>query len=130
MRRNPGNATANARFELQEVIGEILRKHRIDPSVHNYDLRLRMPTYIDPLIGRADSYESSGQDGDLILFVKKMWEIHKDGAVGDIVCYYFENGRRMMYPDKIEEFMSIQRMFAQKIKGQGWLDSGMRLKRK
>jgi hypothetical protein len=30
MRRNPGNAIADARFELQEVIEEILRKHRID----------------------------------------------------------------------------------------------------
>ncbi len=153
---------ANARFELQEVIEEILRKHRIDPGEHKYDLRLRMPTYFDPLIGRVDICESSGQNGDLILFVKKMggkfirmgqyyemngdhtsdpviamdagssyWvPVRIDRAVGDIFCYYIENGRRMMYPDKIEEFMSIHGMFAQKIKGQGWLDSGMRLKRK
>lgn len=53
-----------------------------------------------------------------------------DRAVGEIFCSYIENGRRVMYPDKIEEFMSIQRMFAQKIRGQGWLDSGIKLKRK
>ncbi len=51
-------------------------------------------------------------------------------AVGDIVCYYIEDGRRITYPDKIEEFISIQRIFAQKIKEQGWLDSGIKLKRK
>ncbi len=162
MRRNPGNAIANAKLELQDIIEEILRKHRIDPGDHNYDLRLRMPTYFDPFIGRINNQESERHNGDLILFVKKMggkfirvgqyyeqngdhtsdpviamdagssyWvPVRIDRAVGDIFCYYIENGKRMMYPDKIEEFMSIQRMFAQKIREQGWLDSGMRLKRK
>lgn len=154
--------TANTKLEIQEVVEDILRKHRIDPGNHNYDLRLRLPTYFDPLTGGMDSNESIGQNGDLILFVKKMggkfirmgqyyeqngdhtsdpviamdagssyWvPVRIDRAVGEIFCYYIENGKRMMYPDKIEEFMSIQRMFAQKIREQGWLDSGMRLKRK
>ncbi len=162
MRRNPGNAIANARFELQDIIEEILRKHRIDPGDHRYDLRLRMPTYFDPLLGRVSSYESARQNGDLILFVKKMvgkfirigqyYELNGDHtsdpviamgagsnywvpvgidrAIGDIVCYYIENGKRMMYPDRIEEFKSIQRMFAQNIRQQGWLESGIRIKRK
>ncbi len=162
MRRNHGNAIANAKLEIQEIIEEILRKHRIDPGDHNYDLRLRMPTYFDPFIGRINNQESSGQNGDLILFVKKKggrflrmgqyyelsgdhtsdpviamdagssyWvPVRIDRAVGDIVCCYIENGKRMMYPDKIEEFISIQRIFAQKIREQGWLDSGIKLKRK
>ena len=162
MRRSIGNATANAKPEIQDVIEEILRKHRIDPGDHNYDLRLRMPTYFDPLIGRVDSNESAGQNGDLILFVKKMsgrfirigqyYEMNGDHtsdpviamdagnsywvpvrierALGDIFCYYIENSRRIMYPDKLEEFMLSQRMFAQKIREQGWLESGIRIKRK
>ncbi|MDW7728105.1 MAG: hypothetical protein SCH70_13575 [Candidatus Methanoperedens sp.] len=121
-----------------------------------------MPTYLDPLIGSIDSYESTGQNGDLILFVKKkggrfirIGQYYEDNgdltsdpviamdagssywapvrieqAAGDFFCYYIENGRRMMYPDKVEEFMSIQCMFAQKIREQGWLDSGIKLKRK
>jgi hypothetical protein len=153
MRRNPGNAIANVRFELQDIIEEILRKHRIDPGDHRYDLRPRMPTYFDPFLGNVDRYESAGQNGDLILFVKKMggkfirvgqyydlngdhtsdpviamdagssywFPVRIDRAVGDIVCHYIENGKRMMCPDKIEEFMSIQRMLAQKIREQGWL---------
>lgn len=162
MRRNPGNAIANAMLEIQEVIEEILRKHRIDPGDHRYDLRLRMPIYFDPFIGKVNNHESAGENGDLILFVKKMggkfirmgqyyemngdhtsdpviamdagssyWvPVRIDRALGDIVCYYIESGKRMMYPDKIEEFMSIQRMFAQKIREQGWLDSGIKLKKK
>jgi hypothetical protein len=87
MRRMPRNAIATARLELQEVIEEILRKHRIDPGDHRYDLRLRMPTYFDPLIGRVDSYESAGQNGDLILFVKKM-----GGRFLRVGQYYEQNG--------------------------------------
>ncbi len=162
MRRNPGNVIANAKLELQNVIEEILRKHRIDPGDHNYDLRLRMPTYFDPLIGKINNQESSGQNGDLILFVKKkagrfirMGQYYEQNgdhtsdpviamdaggiywipaviarADGDIFCYYIENGKRVMHPDKIEEFMSVQRVFAQKIRQQGWLGSGIKLKRK
>lgn len=87
MRRKPRNAIANAKLELQEVIEEILRKHRIDPGNHNYDLRLRMPTYFDTLTGRVDSNESTGQNGDLILFVKKM-----GGKFIRIGEYYEMNG--------------------------------------
>ena len=162
MRRSTGNATANAKLEIQDITEKILIKHRIDPIGYKYNLRLRMPTYFDPFIGRIDSYESIGQNGDLILFVKKMggkfirmgqyyelngdhtsdpviamdagssyWvPVRIDRAVGVIFCYYIENGRRMMYPDKIEEFMLIQRMLAQKIREQGWLDSAIKLKRK
>jgi len=110
MRRNPGNAIANARLELQDVIEEILRKHRIDPGDHNYDMRLRMPTYFDPFIGRIDSYESAGQNGDhtsdpviAMDAGSSYWvPVRIDRAVGDIFCYYIENGRRVMYPDKIK----------------------------
>ncbi len=153
--------TANIKLEIQEVIEDILRKHRVDPRNHKYDIRLRMPTYFDPFIGNIGSKGLSRQNGDLILFIKKLdryirigqyyeqsgdhtsdpviamdagssyWvPVRIDRAVGDIVCYYIEGGKRMMYPDKIEEFMSIQRMFAQKIREQGWLDSGIKLKRK
>lgn len=153
--------TANAKLEIQDIIEKILYKRRVDPGGYKYDFRLRMPTYFDPFIGGTCSQESAEQNGDLILFVKKLdkyirigqyYEYHGDltsdpviaidynygkwipirieRAIGDITCSYIENGKRMMYPDKIEEFMSIQRMFAQKIREQGWLDSGIKLKRK
>ncbi len=162
MGRNTRNAIANAKLKLQDVIEKILRNHRIDPGVHKYDLRLRMPTYFDPLTGRTNNQESSEQNGDLILFVKKKagrfirigqyyeqngdhtsdpavafdcicrnWiPIMIERTAGDTVCSHIEKRRRIMYPDKIEEFISFQRMFAQKIRQQGWLENGIRIKRK
>lgn len=161
MRRSTGNTTANAKLEIQDITEKILIKHRIDPIGYKYNLRLRMPTYFDPLMERAGSIESVGQNGDLILFIKKLdrhirigqyyedngdltsdpvlaldyncgrWiPIRIERVIGDTFYSYIENGKRVMYPDKLEEFMSFQRMFAQKIREQGWLYSGMRLKRK
>lgn len=161
MRRSIGNATANAKLEIQDITEKILIKHRIDPIGYKYNLRLRMPTYFDPLMERAGSIESVGQNGDLILFIKKLdryirlgqyyedegeltsdpvlamdydkgnWiPIRIERAIGDLICSYIENGRCVIYPDKLEEFIAFQRMFAQKIREQGWLDSGIKLKRK
>ncbi len=162
MRGSPGKAIGTARLELQDVIEEILRKHRIDPEHHRYDIRLKMPKYFDPLTGSINNQESSGENGDLILFVKKMsgrfirigqyyeqngdhtsdpvlamdciyqnWiPVMIERAAGDTVCSYIENGKRVMYPDKIEEYISFQCMLSQKIRGQGWLESGIRIKRK
>ncbi len=120
-----------------------------------------MPTYFDPLMERVGSDESIGQNGDLILFIKKLdryirigqyyedngdhtsdpilamdydkgiWiPIRVEWATGDIICSYIENGKRVIYPDKLEEFKLIQHMFTQKIREQGWLESGIRIKRK
>ncbi len=153
--------TANTKLEIQDIIEKILYKRRVDPGGHKYDFRLRMPTYFDPFTGKMDSDESVGQNGDLILFIKKLdkyirigqyyekngdltsdpiiaidynygkWiPIRIERAIGDTVYSYIENGKRVMYPDKIDEFMSFQRMFGQNIREQGWLDNGMRLKRK
>ena len=152
---------ANTKLEIQDIIEEILRKHRIDPRNHKYDIRLRMPAYFDPFIGRIGTQESTEQNGDLILFVKKLdryirigqyyeyngdltndpviaidynygkWiPIRIERVIGDTVYSYIENGKRVMYPDKIEEFESFQRMFAQNVRKQGWLESGIKLKRK
>lgn len=161
MRRTTRNAIANAKLEIQDITEKILIKHRIDPIGYKYNLRLRMPTYFDPLMEKISSDESVGKDGDLILFVKKLdryirigqyyedkgdltsdpvlamdygkgnWNpIRIERAAGYIICSYIENGKRVIYPDKLEEFKALQRMFAQKIRDQGWLESGMRIKRK
>lgn len=152
---------ANIKLEIQDIIEKILYKRRVDSGGYKYDFRLRMPTYFDPLMERVDSDESIGQNGDLILFIKKLdryirigqyyeddgdltsdpvlamdydngnWiPIRVERAAGDIVCSYVENCKRVIYQDKLEEFMAFQRMFAQKIRDQGWLDSGIKLKRK
>lgn len=164
MRRNPGNAIADAKLELQDVIEEILTKHRLDMFGHyKYDLRLRVPSHL--VIKNSDSYASVGHyyesDGDMVLFVKKLDRYMRIGLYyeqnGDHMCdpvlaidclnrvwcpiriervpvniilSYTVNGKRVVYPDKIEEFISFQRMFAQYIREQGWLENGIRIKRR
>lgn len=153
--------TANIKLEIQDIIEKILYKRRVNPGGYKYDFRLRMPTYFDPFIGKTGNQESVEQNGDLILFVKKLdryirigqyyedngehtsdpilamdydkgnWiPIRIERAIGDIICSYIENGKRVIYPDKLEEFRSFQCMFAQNIREQGWLDSGIKLNRK
>lgn len=153
--------TANTKLEIQDIIEKILYKRRVDPGGYKYDFRLRMPTYFDPLIGRRGKQGLSEQNGDLILFVKKLdryirigqyyedngdlmsdpviaidynygkWiPIRIERVIGETVYSHIENGRRVIYPDKIEEYMSIQRTFAQKIREQGWLENGIRIKRR
>lgn len=153
--------TANTKLEIQDIIEKILYKHHVNPGCYKYDVRLRMPAYFDPLMEGVASDESIGQNGDLILFVRKLdryirigqyyedngdltsdpviaidhnygkWiPIRIERVIGDADYSYIENSKRMMYLDKIEEFESSQRMFAQNIRKQGWLDNGIKLKRK
>ena len=49
---------------------------------------------------------------------------------GEIIISYARSGGRVMFPDKIEEFSSFEPKFAQYIKEQGWLENGVRIKRK
>lgn len=84
---------------------------------------------LDRYIRIGQYYEDNGDlTSDPIIAIDynygKWIPIRIEGVIGDTV-YSIENGKRMMYPDKIEEFMSIQ-----KIREQGWLDSGIKLKRK
>jgi len=39
---------------------------------------------------------------------------------------FLENGKRMIYPARIKEFKSFQRMFARNIREQGWLENGVK----
>ncbi|SNQ58979.1 hypothetical protein [Candidatus Methanoperedens nitratireducens] len=164
MRRKPGNEIAKAKLELQDVIEELLTRHRLDMFGHyKYDLRLRMPSRL--VINNADSYASVGHyyepDGGLVLFIRKLDRYMRIGLYydlnGDHMCdpvltiecinrvwhpigieripgyaalSYAVGCKRVMYPDKVEEFMSFQRMFAQYIREQEWLKNGVRIKRK
>lgn len=85
---------------------------------------------------RIGQYHEDNEDhtSDPILamdYGKGNWiPIRIERIIGETICICIENDKRVIYPDKIEEFMAFQRMFVQKIREQGWLDSGMRIKRK
>jgi hypothetical protein len=129
--------TMNGRLEIQFIVEKILRKHNINPSAESYYLKLRMPNYDDLVIEKEGEQVLVGHyyhhpSGDLISDPVLAFD-YRDGywfpvrieqVFGDTVCSFVENGKRMIYPGRIREFKSFQRMFARNIREQGWLENG------
>jgi hypothetical protein len=130
----------NSKLEIQNVVEKILLKHNIDPSAHTYFLKLRMLSYDDLVIEKEGEQVLVGHyyhhpSGDLISdpvlafdYNGGYWyPVRIEQVLGDTICSFVENGKRMIYPDRIKEFKSFQRMFARNIKDQGWLENGVRV---
>ncbi len=128
------------RYEIQNIVEKILRKHNINPSVESYYLKLSMPNFDDLVIEKEGEQVLVGHyyhhpSGDLISdpvlafdYNEGYWyPVRIEQVLGDTVCSFVENGKRMIYPDRIREFKSFQRMFARNIKEQGWLEKGVRI---
>ncbi len=127
-----------SRLEIQNIVEKILRKHNIDPSEEDYYLKLSMPNYDDLVIEKEGEQVLIGHyyhhpSGDLISdpvlvfdFNEGYWfPIRIEQALGDTMCSYFRNGKRMIYPQRFKEFKSFQRMFAKNLKEQGWLENAV-----
>lgn len=125
------------KLELQNITEKILRKNGINPSAHTYYLKLSMPYFDDLVIERVEEQVLVGHyyhhpSGDLIPdpilafdFNQGYWyPVRIEQILGEMTCSYVENGKRMVYPDKIKEFRSFQKMFARNIKLHGWLEKG------
>lgn len=126
-------------FEMQSISEEILIKHGIDPSAHEFLLKLHMRNYDDLVIEKEGAQVLVGHyyhhpSGDLISdpvlafdYNGGYWyPVRIEQTLGDMVCSYVENGKRMIYPARIKEFKSFQRMFARNIKEQRWLERGVK----
>ncbi len=128
----------NGKMEIQNIAEKILARHSIDPS-HDFYLKLSMPPYMDLVIERNDNIILVGhyreENGDLIsdpvLAMEDLNEIWSPVRIeqwcGDTVCSFYENDKLMIYPERMKEFRSFQRMFARNIREQGWLESGMKV---
>ncbi len=130
----------NSRFEIQNIVEKILRKYNIDPSGESYYLKLSMPNYDDLVIEKEGEQVLVGHyyhhpSGDLISdpvlafdYNQGYWyPVRIEQVLGDTVCSFIENGKRMIYPARIKEFKSFQRMFARNIREQGWFENGVRI---
>ncbi len=130
----------NSKLEIQNVVEKILQKHNIDPTSESYYLKLRMPNYDDLVIEKEGEQVLVGHyyhhpSGDLISdpvlafdYNGGYWyPVRIEQVFGDTICSFVENGKRMMYLDRIREFKSFQRMFARNIREQGWLENGVRI---
>ncbi|HEY9245305.1 MAG TPA: hypothetical protein VIO11_00510 [Candidatus Methanoperedens sp.] len=129
--------TKNNKFEMQNIIEKILQKHNIDPTAESYYLKLRKRNYDDLVIEKEGEQVLVGHyyhhlSGDLISdpvlafdYNHGYWyPVRIELALGDTICSFIENGKRMIYPARIKEFKSFQRMFARNIREQGWLENG------
>ena len=130
--------TKNNKFEMQNIIEKILQKHNIDPSAESYYLKLRKRNYDDLVIEKEGEQVLVGHyyhhpSGDLISdpvlafdYNGGYWyPVRIEQTLGDTVCSFVENGKRMIYPARIKEFKSFQRMFARNIREQRWLEDGV-----
>lgn len=130
----------NGKLEIQVISEKILIKHGIDPSAHEFFHKLRMRNYDDLVIEKEGMQVLVGHyyhhpSGDLISdpvlafdYNDRYWfPVRIEQTLGDMTCSYVENGKRMIYPAKIKEFKSFQRMFARNIREQGWLDRGVKV---
>ncbi|OGH07655.1 MAG: hypothetical protein A2W22_00640 [Candidatus Levybacteria bacterium RBG_16_35_11] len=60
--------------------------------------------------------------------VQDKWlELGIEQVLGDTVCAYYENGKRIVYEDRIKEFRAFQRMFIKNLIEQGWLENASRV---
>lgn len=126
------------KLEIQNITEKILAKHGIDPTKDFY-LKLSMRSYMDLVLERNGSvilvghYREEGGDliSDPVLAMEDMngyWHpVRIEQWCGDTVCSFWEGGKLMIYPNKIKEFKSFQRMFARNIREQGWLKDGMKV---
>ncbi|OGH04297.1 MAG: hypothetical protein A2W22_02405 [Candidatus Levybacteria bacterium RBG_16_35_11] len=130
----------NNRLEIQNIVEKILRKYSIDPTGESYYLKLSMPNYDDLVIEKEGEQVLVGHyyhhsSGDLIsdpvlafTYNHGYWyPVRIEQVPGDTICSFVKNGKRMIYPDRIKEFRSFQRMFARNIMEQGWLENGVRI---
>jgi hypothetical protein len=123
------------KLEIQTIAEKILVKHGIDTSKDFY-MKLSLLPYQDLIMERNGDIVLIGhyrkENGDLISDPVLVFDYNQgywypmdiEQWCSDTVCSYVEDGKRMIYPEKIKEFRSFQRMFSQNIKEQGWLDKG------
>ncbi len=138
---NTKSIPANNKLEMQNIIEKILIKHGIYPSAHEFFLKLRMPHYDDLIIEKEGAQVLVGHyyhhpSGDLLSDPVLAFDYNgghwfsvgiEQTTFGDTVCSYVENGKRMIFPARIKEFKSFQRMFASNIRAQGWLEKGAKV---
>jgi hypothetical protein len=121
-------------MEIQNIVEKILAKNNID-STKDFYLKLTMPPYMDLVLERNGDIILVGhyreENGDLIsdpvlaMEGGEIWSpIRIELWCGDTICAFYEDEKRMIYPERVKEFRAFQRMFARNIREQGWLENG------
>ena len=124
------------RMEIQTIVEKILAKHIID-STKDFYLKLTMPPYMDLVLERNGKVILVGhyrdENGDLIsdpvLAMENLngcwYPVRIELWCGDTICAFYKDEKRMIYPERVKEFRSFQRMFARNIREQEWMENGI-----
>ncbi len=124
----------NGKMEIQNIVEKLLAKHKI-AATKDFYLKLTMPPYMDLVLERNGDIILVGhyreENGDLIsdpvlaMEGQEIWApVRIDLWCGDTICAFYQDGKRMIYPNKIKEFRIFSRMFARNIREQGWMERG------
>ncbi len=125
----------NRKLDIQRIAEAILQKHGINPASTKYYLKLHNCSYADLVIEKAGGQvligHYTGKNGDLISDPvltldddQGLWyPVRIEQLCSDTVCSFVQEGKRVLYADRMREFMHFQRMFARNIKTQGWLNA-------
>ena len=123
------------KLEIQNISEKILAKHNIDPGKDFY-LKLSMPPYMDLVLERNGKVILVGhyreENGDLISDpvlamgdINGCWyPVRIELSCGYIICSFLDDGKRMIYPERIKDYRAFQRMFARNIREQKWIENG------
>jgi hypothetical protein len=129
--------TKKNKLEIQYIVEKILQKHNIDPS-GDYFLKLRKPGYDDLIIEKIGEQVLVGHyyihpSGDYISdpvfafeYNQGYWlPVRIELLFGHKFCSFLDGGFRVIYPDIINEFKLLQRMFGKNIRDQKFLEDGV-----
>jgi len=129
------------KLEIQTISEKILAKHNIDATKDFY-LKLFNQPYIDLVLERngdvilVGHYREENRDliSDPVLAMEDINEywypVRIELWIGDTVCSFIQDGKRMIFPERVKEFRSFQRMFARNIREQKFLENGIVIKSK
>lgn len=103
--------TNNGKMEIQNIVEKLLAKHNIDATKDFY-LKLTMPPYMNLVLERNGDITLVGhyreENGDLIsdpvlaMEGQEIWApVRIELWCGDTICAFYQDGKRMIYPDTL-----------------------------
>jgi len=114
--------------KLQETIEEILLKHSINPSSDAFYLELRMPSHENFTVGKVGEQIIVKINDSMLAFDYNEghgFPVSFENKLGNTICSFIENGKRMIIPYRMKRFLLFQGMLIRNIKG--LLENGVKV---
>lgn len=120
--------------KLQAFSEELLKKHGISPTAESYYLKLPMPSHDDSLvIGRVGEQilvglQNDGLSNPVLSYDYNQGEwfpVAIENKLGNTICSFIENGKRMIIPYRMKRFLLFQGMLIRNIRG--LLENGVKV---